>query len=347
LLSVFPNQEIEIDYTTIYWGRENNLIHTYLLISEKGDTVFNSIGSLGHIILNDVYPGKYKLIISAKDNNSDYFSPPIIIRVNNFWYNSIVFRISIFLLLLLILFSLFQQKAKRQLKINNRLNEMVEEQTIELEKEKKELIDSYHIINKQNAEKDILIQEINHRVKNNLQFILAMVEMQTDNNETAGPLISTARRITAMSLVHEMLYDNKEVQVLHLKKYVSELVKNFTDLASDMENPVEINLDIADLIISAKTAISLGIIISELVSNSFKHAFKDIEFPNITIQILQNEKSSQMFLKISDNGIGMSGDCLSSNGFGMKMIDIFSRQLEGEYSIDCKSQFIYTLTFNY
>lgn len=346
LLSVFPNQEIRIDYTTIYWGRENNLNHQYLLIAEKGDTVFNTIGSLGHISLSDVYPGKYKLIISAKDNNSTYFSPPIFIRINNFWYNTLIFRISISLLLLLILISLFQQKAKRQLKINNRLNEMVEEQTIELEKEKKELIDSYQIINKQNEEKDILIQEINHRVKNNLQFILAMVEMQMDKNETTGPLISTARRITAMSLVHEMLYDNKEVQVLHLKKYVSELINNFTDLASNMENPVEIKLEIADLIINAKTAISLGIIISELVSNSFKHAFKNIEFPIITIQIVEMKNTNQMVLIIGDNGNGMNGDCLSSNGFGMKMIDIFSRQLDGEYSIDCNNHFIYTLTFN-
>jgi two-component sensor histidine kinase len=223
---------------------------------------------------------------------------------------------------------------------------MVEEQTIELEKEKKELIDSYQIINKQNAEKDILIQEINHRVKNNLQFILAMVEMQMDKNETTGPLISTARRITAMSLVHEMLYDNKEVQVLHLKKYVSELIKNFTDLASNMENPVDIQLDIADTIVSAKTAISLGIIISELVSNSFKHAFNNIEFPIITIQIVEMKNTNQMVLTIGDNGNGMNVDCLSSNGFGMKMIDIFSRQLDGEYSIDCNNHFIYTLTFN-
>ena len=346
LMSVFPNQEIGIDYTSIYWGRENNLIHQYLLISERGDTVFNSIGNLGHISLSDIFPSKYQLIISAKDNQKTYYSTPIFIRINNFWYNTLIFRIAIFLLLLLILISLFQQKAKRQLKINNRLNEMVEEQTIELEKEKKELIDSYQIINKQNEEKDILIQEINHRVKNNLQFILAMVEMQMDKNETTGPLISTARRITAMSLVHEMLYDNKEVQVLPLKKYVSELIKNFSDLASNMENPVEIKLEIADLIISAKTAISLGIIISELVSNSFKHAFKDIELPTITIQISPIEKTNQMVLTISDNGNGMNGDCLSSNGFGMKMIDIFSRQLEGEYSIDCNNHFIYTLTFN-
>ena len=223
---------------------------------------------------------------------------------------------------------------------------MVEEQTIELEKEKKELLESYQIINKQNAEKDILIQEINHRVKNNLQFILAMVEMQMDKNETTGPLISTARRINAMSLVHEMLYDNKEVQVLHLKKYVSELIKNFTDLASNMENPVDIQLDIADTIVSAKTAISLGIIISELVSNSFKHAFNNIEFPIITIQIVEMKNTNQMVLTIGDNGNGMNGDCLSSNGFGMKMIDIFSRQLDGEYIIDCNNHFIYTLTFN-
>ena len=347
-ISILPNQKIQIDFTTIYWGRENNLSIKYLLISDRGDTSINAIGEKGHITISEILPGKYNIILSAEDNNQLFFSRPIFIQINNFWYNTWLFRIIGLCVLLILLVGYFRQKAKRQININRLLKIKVDEQTEEIFKEKEELIESHQIINKQIGEKDLLIQEINHRVKNNLQFILAMVEMQMGADFKKDPiesLMGTSRRITAMSLVHEMLYDNNEVQVLSIKKYIYELIENLKELANDNQNPVEIKTYVEDFVLDSKTAIALGMIISELVSNSFKHAFKKIKDPKIIVQLFHVPTTDQLCLSVSDNGNGIEGECLSKRGFGMQMIDIFSRQLEGEYTIDCQVHFTYELNF--
>ena len=347
-IAVLPNQKLEINYTSIFWGRENNLLMKYLLISDRNDTSINVIGDKGHITLSELSPGQYKIVLFAQDNNQSYYSTPLVIRIKNYWYNTWLFRFFGLVALLTIIVSYFRQKSKRQNLINTHLKIKVAEQTAELLKEKEELINSHQIINKQIVEKDVLIQEINHRVKNNLQFILAMVEMQMGadyKKDTVESLMGTSRRITAMSLVHEMLYDNKDTQGLSIKDYITELVENLKELAIDKNSSVLFKLDIIDIILDSKPAISLGMIISELVSNSLKHGFANIESPEICIQLIKLPETDLLKLRVVDNGNGIIDENISIKGFGTQMIDIFSRQLEGSYSIDFNKQFSFELTF--
>lgn len=347
-ISILPDQKINISFTALYWGRENFLNIKYLLISGDGDTTTRSVDSRGNILISDVQPNDYRVVLIARDNNETFYGPPVEIQVRNFWYNTWLFRLAMIALLVAGIILYFRQKAARQKAMNKELKRKVAEQTEVIVKEKEELERSNRIIDEQVREKDVLIQEINHRVKNNLQFMTAMVEMQiraSEKEDTTQSLQETNRRINAMSLVHEMLYDNtKQIQGLSIRKYITELVDNLKEMASGKENPISINMQVADLFMDSRSAVSLGMIISELVSNSFKHAFAGVEHPEVNIE-LKPVDDGYLQLTVRDNGKGIKRENVAGTGLGRKFVDIFSRQLDGTYTVQTTGNFIYTLRF--
>jgi two-component sensor histidine kinase/ligand-binding sensor domain-containing protein len=347
-IAALPDQKININFTAIYWGRENFLNIKYLLISGHGDTTVRSVENMGNILISDVQPDDYRVVLMAKDNDKTFYAEPIRVQVNNFWYNTWLFRLLLLGLVVAGIIVYFRQKAARQRAMNKELKRKVAEQTAVILREKEELVKSNRIIDEQVREKDVLIQEINHRVKNNLQFMTAMVEMQiraSAKKDTTDSLQETNRRITAMSLVHEMLYDNtKKVQGLSVKKYITELVDNLKEMASGKERPISINIDVADIFMDSRSAVSLGMIISELVSNSFKHAFAGVEYPEVYIELIPLD-DGYLQLTVRDNGKGIKNENAAGTGLGRKFVDIFSRQLDGTYSMQTAGQFIYTLRF--
>lgn len=349
-IKIFPNQKISLTYKTIYWGMENNLQLSYLLISNKNDTTERPIQNTDKILLSDILPGNYIVVLKAINNLDVYYSEPINIIVYNFWYNSWIFRISIAIITFFSVISYFRRKAKRQLKINALLEEKVKEQTATIQDEKNALEESLRVIDTQNKEKEILIEEINHRVKNNLQFIIAILEMQMNkqySNEALQALLGTSRRIKAMSLVHELLYTKLNKTGLSMSSYIYELIDNLKEMAEGSNGrSVNIQLSIDDITLDSRRALAIGMIISELVSNSFKHAFKNILKPQIVIQLKTDNSSERIILTVEDNGHGFIQEESNESGLGRRLVDIFSRQLEGTYELITKEKFRYQLIIN-
>lgn len=346
--SILPNQKININFTAIYWGRENFLHLNYLLISNRGDTITRNIENRGNISINEILPGNYKIILIAKDNDETYYSDSIDLIVRNFWYNTWAARIMFGSLIITGIVFYYRRKARKQIIINSILEKKVQEQTKIIVDEKDALVRSFQTIETQNKEKDVLIDEINHRVKNNLQFIAAILELQLKNqisNDTIQALLGTSRRIKAMSLVHELLYTKHKQKGLSIQFYIHELVEQLKEMAIDDTDSVNIKIEVDDLIIDSKTALSLGMIISELVSNSLKYAFTDIEEPELRIQFNHTAANGLYRLIVGDNGNGYKQQSQSSKGLGSSLIDIFSRQLAGKYTIQTEGHFIYELQF--
>jgi two-component sensor histidine kinase/ligand-binding sensor domain-containing protein len=344
-LDIFPNQQVAIDYSTIYWGRENNLKLSYQLISKR-DTTERIINTNGTIVIKDFLPGDYTLVWIARDNNTVFTWSPLYISIQNFWYNTWAFRGVVALVIGLLIAVFIKRKTIRQEKLNQLLQSKVAEQTEVIRKEKEDLQKSNQVIDEQNKEKDVLIQEINHRVKNNLQFLEAMIEMQINTDQAKDIIQSlrgTSRRLAAMSLVHDMLYNDKYIQWVSTKKYIEELVNNLREMATDANYPVYFNIQIDDISINVKSATALGMIISESVSNSLKHAFKNVQSPKITVALTRG-LSGQLQLHLEDNGRGSDGN-VAVAGLGSRLIDIFSRQLGGSYTVDYTNKFLYTLNF--
>ncbi len=349
IISVLPNQKIAITYKTIFWGMESSLKLSYLLISHKNDTTERPIQNTDRILISDIIPGKYKVLLKAVTNNKTFYSNAITITVSDFWYNTWTFRITMGALIVMSIIFYFRRKSSAQLRINDELQRKVQEQTKEIKKEKEALFESYQTIDQQNKEKDVLIDEINHRVKNNLQFIAAILEMQVGKQyspEAIEALLGTSRRIKAMSLIHELLYNKKDTKGLSIKSYIYELIDNLKEMADTHIQPVHIELKIDSLIIDSKKALAIGMIVSELVSNSYKHAFKNVGKPKISITLKNDVLHKKIILTIEDNGIGYQSLNQKDAGLGRRLVDIFSRQLEGIYELDTEGKFMYTLYIN-
>ena len=203
-------------------------------------------------------------------------------------------------------------------------------------------------LGQKNSEKDTLIQEIHHRVKNNLQFISSLMNMQIKVSESDSEnktLNDASRRINAMALVHEMLYNRSDKNGIAIRFYIEELVESLNDLVNTDKDKIKFELSIAEHDFNVADAISLGMISSELISNSLKHAFGATDSPVVHVA-LRNDGSNGYVFTYSDNGTGFTSFKKDKKTLGLRLVDIFSRQLKGEYSIKGDNGFNYTLQFN-
>ena len=204
-----------------------------------------------------------------------------------------------------------------------------------------ELRESNRMLEDALSEKDVLISEIHHRVKNNMQIISSLIELQCSNHEESAlrnQLSTIKDRIRAMGIVHEILYNSKNFREIRLHDYIERLISNL-DISltgDDVDNEYRIFID-KDLTINFESAIPIGLIINEIVTNSIKHAFPDKKTGIITVAV--NKQPGGFFIiEASDNGCGMPEKKKDNNGKGLgrKLIDLLSRQMDGtvEYRVD-------------
>jgi two-component system, sensor histidine kinase PdtaS len=211
------------------------------------------------------------------------------------------------------------------------------------------LNNAYKLLKTQNKEKDALIQEVHHRVKNNLQLISAMLKMQLNSipdEDKKTHLSETTRRINAMSLVHEMLYNKNTSEHIVMKEYLIELLEKLKELVIDKTKPIQFNLELdSDVEFNITNSVAIGMITSEIISNAIKHAFKSTSMPTIDIK-LKNESNSIVLYSVKDNGEGLIGKS-NKSGLGTRLIDIFSRQIEAEYEVVAKNGVEYNFKIPY
>lgn len=202
----------------------------------------------------------------------------------------------------------------------------------------------------QNEQKDFLIQEVHHRVKNNLHFIHSLLEMQknsTDNIEVAVGLEEASQRISCVSLVHEFLFQGEQYDKVKISDYIAELMQHLETTYQIEAQKVEVKLNIAAVEFSIQNCTALGLLISELYTNSIKHAFQELETPKFSVEFKKVDFFNSYELVIRDNGpkeIQLDPD-KKRKTLGMRLIDIFSRQLKGDYQIGWENGFYYKLNF--
>ncbi|MEH6704778.1 MAG: sensor histidine kinase [Galbibacter orientalis] len=188
-------------------------------------------------------------------------------------------------------------------------------------------------IEKKSKENEILLKEIHHRVKNNLQTISSLLNIQarnTNNDETKRILTNSHNRVLSMAIVHEMLYAREDLSRIEYKEYVTQLGKFLIESLNKEDKKIELNIAISNIKFNIETSIPLGLLISEFITNSIKHAFLNKNSGKIGINI---EKVDPEFfqLTLTDNGIGYNKEllCENPNSMGFKLIANLSRQLRG------------------
>ncbi|MCH2023345.1 MAG: ATP-binding protein [Saprospiraceae bacterium] len=209
---------------------------------------------------------------------------------------------------------------------NSKLELLVEDRT-------KTINENYKKIKEQDSEKEVLLKEIHHRVKNNLQIITSLLSLQNqnlNNPELKNIFTSSQYRINSMAIIHEMLYKSNSLSSLKYEEYLVKLMESLLNTFDVDKKNIEFKISAPDIIMNLETAIPLGLIINEIVTNALKYAFKKNQKGCITIEMSELNQDD-FLLKIGDNGIGISDDFnpLNSDSLGTKLIRKLTIQLEG------------------
>ncbi len=186
---------------------------------------------------------------------------------------------------------------------------------------------------KQKNEKEVLLKEIHHRVKNNLQVINSLLRLQAamiDDPKVVALFEDCQNRVRSMALIHDKLYSIKDLSSIQVKEYIENLIDSLIN-SYGLKNKIELKLTIEPLTFSVDTLIPLGLLLNEIISNSLKYAFnKEMKsgLIEVSLKALENNKYE---LLVSDNGQGFSKDVFNEpqNSLGIELIKAFVDQLDG------------------
>lgn len=336
-LHLLKNESIVVESSLLNWGFKNSSNYYFAVVEDKSlDTNWIQTEVNEKIKLDTKFTGEYQLFYRVNTNGRKLiFSGPNLI-IENPWYQTRMFYLLCLILVILLIYALFKWRLNSIQKKKLLLESIVLQRTDELQIEKNELAIAYQAIENQSNEKDVIIYEIHHRVKNNLQIITSLLDMQMrriSNKESVSILQDTIRRISAMSTSHNLLYASDDFSRINLSKFLQELISSHEIFMFDNSSKINIDYEIDDFSLTMTDCISLGMIVSEVISNSIKHAFENIENP--TIKITAVYENSNCVLTISDNGVGIGDEYLngSSGGLGLRLIRIFATKLKGTIEI--------------
>ena len=213
---------------------------------------------------------------------------------------------------------------------NTTLNNEVETQT-------KSILEGQKKLKKSLQEKDILFEELQHRVKNNLAQVHGLLELQeamSDNEESSEILKLSKSRIRTMSLAHEALYNSNDFTEISLREYLEKISTVTHQSFKSSHKDINLVYDIDDVHLDMSKAIPLGLMVSEILINAHKHAFNLRKEGTVSIDCKRNDDS--LLLKVSDNGSGIPEDfdITQSNSLGMIIVQNFTEQMNADLTID-------------
>ncbi len=213
---------------------------------------------------------------------------------------------------------------------------------------KKRKLLNYTLASK-NQQIETLHKDLAHRVKNNLAFMSALLNMQQnrlEDSEAKSAIKEGQMRLESMSLLHRKLY-LKETSQVDLKNYIEELSTTILNTYPSEKNKIQINTNIEEISLNGESAMRIGLIINELMTNTFKYAFQNIKEPLITIDLNKNSEGD-ILLNYFDNGSGHQStiDLEQSDSLGIKLVTLLTKQLNGVFKTLNKGGLSYQFSFN-
>ena len=198
-------------------------------------------------------------------------------------------------------------------------------------------------------EKDVLLSEIHHRVKNNLEIVSSLLDLQAADfvDEPALRVLrSSQNRIRSMALIHEKLYQSEALARIDFGDYIRTLVADLYNLYGVSPDDIELKIDVDQILLGIDSSIPSGLIINELVSNSLKHAFPADRHGEISIAFRPDD-DSQYMLTVGDNGVGFPEglDFRNTKSLGLRLVNALTAQLKGTIEMDRSGGTAFKITF--
>ena len=188
-------------------------------------------------------------------------------------------------------------------------------------------------------ENEVLLKEVHHRVKNNLQVISSLFNIQSghikDKEQAIRVFEESLNRIRSMAIIHEKLYKTREISKINFSEYLNDLTANIFRSYSSISSGIRIKIKADDILLNIDTAIPLGLIVNELVSNSIKYAFPDKREGKILIEF-HYDKGGSLLLVVGDNGIGLPEglDIGNTESLGLQLVNTLVGQLKGTIDVN-------------
>ncbi|MCH2229940.1 MAG: hypothetical protein MK105_06320 [Crocinitomicaceae bacterium] len=308
---------IEFVFSNISWGHDPKIEYRLVLNSNKS----NWIGLDGNkLALNQLNHGEYTLFVRSR--NMHKTSAPLVFdfKIAPFWYQMRSIQLGGACMLGLMIFIFFRRRIRRSQREQVKLERLVDQKTAELIQEKSEVV-------KQLSEKELLLKEVNHRVKNNMQMVSSVLELQKSKTKSidSKEILSTAiSRIGSLALAHQNLYKTDSYKSIGILDYAIQIMESATK-----ETKTQFQVDIpSDLHFHIEKAQALGFVLNELITNSVKYAWTSAQENRQILFHLTKSENTYLFT-YKDNGRGFKKT--DSKGLGSVLIESFvSRQLGGE-----------------
>ena len=316
----FDENNIEIDFGVLNFKDPQRVTLKHKL--DGFDTEFMSDGDDNTKLYTNLEPGHYTFQVYARSPVSDWNKKPLsfeFVIKQPYWMQWWFIILSLILLITALYLIVKFRVAYLE---KNKLKILVDEQTLELQGALEE--------------KEVLIKEIHHRVKNNLAVISGLLEMQSwtlKNKEAKKALNEFKLRVLAIAKIHENLYQNKNLGKIDFGVFLNELKSGVAATMQVSGKVIDIDLKVRSNMIRLDQAIPCGLIINELLTNAFKHAFEDVNEGKIEIYF--ETKEEFLYLQVRDNGKGIDEDIVKKNNssLGITLIESLVVQLEAEFRI--------------
>lgn len=183
------------------------------------------------------------------------------------------------------------------------------------------------------AEKNVLLKEIHHRVKNNLQIISSLLSLQSrtvEDKQASTALEEGQNRVQSMALIHQHLYSGDNIVGVKVQQYLRDLCRNVFVSHQIDTSKVALDLDIDDIELDISSVVPLGLILNELITNACKYAFSGSRSGTVKVTLKEMDESLQV--NVADDGIGMENS--KKQGFGSKLISSLARKMDAQVEIE-------------
>lgn len=343
LILSYRHNKISIDFVAVETNMPNLIDYQYILVGY--DKEWSHIQKKSSATFGNIGEGTYTFKMKARSTNGVWSAPLTYkFRVLPPWYRTwwaytiyaVSFLISIGFLSNWRQRSLRRDKLMLEKTVQDRTEELLHKNQI-VEQQKKEVELGKQRSDELVLQKDMLLREIHHRVKNNLQVISALLELQSNSlvDENAKKAITESiSRVRSISLIHQQLYQDEQVATIEISKFISDLFIQVSSLYQ-LGETVELINNVSEQQFDIDTAVSLGLILNELFTNSFKYAFTNGKQGAIKVD-LEEVAAHNYKLYYSDNGPGipLTFNVEKSKSLGMRMMNRLSKQIGGKLLYD-------------
>lgn len=292
-----------LHYTTPMWGTVN-VLFAFLMLGR----VWGMIILVGHFTVLVLY---YAFRIEYNIENLPPFDSQ---GIWNFIIETCIVGVGMAYILL------------KFIKANSHAEQKVQNSNDELTKQNE-------IISNQNKEKEVMLKEIHHRVKNNLQVITSLLRLQSQelkDDKQVDAFSEAINRVKSMALIHDQMYQSDMISNFDLKNYLVSLTNELIETYS-VQKPIELDVDSEIRSIGSKSIVPISLLFNELISNSIKHGFEHKDNGKITVRVRLGKLENYLSLEYGDNGNWKKE---STKSFGMELIDTMTEQLEGDFTLN-------------